>query len=58
MACSRKKKVKRPEKGRHQCQACGQVRKKESKLCKPKKIREVDEAHTLQRKNAGKLRGG
>ena len=57
MSCSRKKKVRAPEKGHHQCQACGQVRRKKNKLCKARKIRELDEALALQQENRGKLRG-
>ena len=39
MACSRKKKPKKPKIGRFRCKACGQVRKNKNKLCDPKKIK-------------------
>ncbi len=44
MSCSRKKKVKQPKVGRHQCQVCGQVRKKPGKLCKPEEIDDLQAA--------------
>jgi hypothetical protein len=47
MACSRKKNRKRPKKGHHICRACGQVRNKSGKLCKPRKIKDLSDAFEL-----------